>query len=64
MQIKKATRITERVSFEFQVTFANVFNHTQFYDPSMPLSFSPLWGALNGQENINRQFQFGARVRF
>jgi len=64
IQIKKTTRITERVSVEFQVIVANVFNHAQFFDPSMSLSSPGDWGALEGQENTNRQFEFGGRIRF
>jgi hypothetical protein len=34
MALMKTTKITERVSAEFGVQFFNIFNHTQFGDPS------------------------------
>jgi hypothetical protein len=35
MALTKTTRITERVSAEFGVQVFNIFNHTQFGDPSL-----------------------------
>ncbi len=65
MQIRKQTRITERLSFEFQVVFANMFNHNQM-EPTSTLALGApyLWGSLLYQANTPRQFEFGGRLRF
>ncbi|HVN09323.1 MAG TPA: hypothetical protein VMV61_10135, partial [Patescibacteria group bacterium] len=67
--IKKNTHITERVGFEFQVVFANVFNHMQASDPYYDLSDPGDWGLAiqpsgNQQANVPRQIEFGFRIRF
>jgi len=68
--IKKNTHITERIGFEFQVVFANVFNHMQASDPYYDLSDPGDWGLAivpsfsNQQANTPRQIEFGFRIRF
>ena len=68
MQVRKTTHITERLSFEFQVVFANLFNHSQFYDPFNSLGDGPDFGALETPASSGtgnpRQFEFGGRIRF
>jgi len=64
MQIRKSTNITERVSAEFQVVFANMFNHVQQNDPEMCGCDPPNFGSTEGQINTPRNFEFGFRLRF
>jgi len=63
-QIRKNTHITERISGEFAIVFANMLNHVQLSNPGMGLSDPTDWGQLEGQSNANRQFEFGFRLRF
>jgi hypothetical protein len=64
MQIRKTTTITERVTGEFQVVFANMFNKVQMSNPTMGIGNQTDWGALLSQANAPREFEFGFRLRF
>jgi len=64
MQIRKSTNITERVSAEFHIVFANMFNHVQQNDPEMCGCDPPNFGSTEGQINTPRNFEFGIRLRF
>lgn len=74
LSLKKNFKITERVNFEFQTIFANLFNHVVFDDPGYnPVPFpgdyldtsSPAtWGTLPGQGNTPRTMEFGLRLNF
>jgi len=64
MQVRKNTRITERVSAEFQVIFTNLLNHVQLGDPFNALDDPGDWGQLEAQANNPRTFEFGFRIRF
>jgi Carboxypeptidase regulatory-like domain len=67
MQIRKTTRITERFSAEFQVVFANLFNHNQMADPGTMcgINCDPAdFGSVEAQANAPRAFEFGFRLRF
>ncbi len=70
--LKKQFMITERVSFEAQVVFTNIFNHVQFEDPGpgdlLDTSNPAGWGTLPGQIGAPyyppRQMEFGFRISF
>jgi len=72
LSVKKMFKITERWSTEFQVVFANLFNHDQFGDPNgdyLDTSNSANWGVLpgsvtNGSQSFGRSMEFGIRVSF
>jgi hypothetical protein len=71
IQVRKTTKITERISGEFQVVVANLFNKVQWADPYLctcdPGDFGVLGiftPALSPQANVPRQFEFGFRIRF
>ncbi len=71
--LKKNFKITERVSFEAQAVFLNLFNHVVFYDPGfggtqgndyLDTSSPSSWGTSPGQGNTPRAMEFGFRVNF
>jgi len=71
--LKKQFKITERVSFEAQAVFLNLFNHVVFYDPGfggaqgndyLDTSAPDAWGTSPGQGNTPRAMEFGFRVSF
>jgi Carboxypeptidase regulatory-like domain len=73
LSIKKAVNITERVSTEFQIVFANLLNHDQLLDPILDTSNFGAWGSSlgegdnsnnNGGQRTPRTMEFGFRVRF
>jgi len=64
MQIRKTTNITERVSGEFQVVFANMFNHMQLGAGGLSVGSQSSWGIITSQANAPREFEFGFRLRF
>jgi len=64
MQIRKTTNITERVSAEFQIIFANLFNHDQLSNPSDTLYEPSIFGSLTSQADNPRKMEFGGRIRF
>jgi hypothetical protein len=74
LSVKKMFKVTERVSAEFQVVFANVFNHNQWGDVSgdyLDTSNAGGWGTLPGSitnsgsgQAYTRQMEFGLRLRF
>jgi len=71
MSLRKKINITERINFEFQTIFTNVFNHVQFQDPSgyfgggnMDTSSPETFGVIPGQGNTPRQMEFGLRVNW
>ncbi|HKV24970.1 MAG TPA: carboxypeptidase-like regulatory domain-containing protein [Candidatus Acidoferrum sp.] len=64
VQVRKNIQLTERFSFEFQTVVTNVFNHVQLFDPFNQVGDTGDWGALEGQQNTPRQFEFGLRLRF
>jgi Carboxypeptidase regulatory-like domain len=63
-QVKKDIRIAESKTFEFSFIATNMLNHRQFGDPSMDLSYAPVWGVLNTQANPPRAMEFGGRFNF
>ncbi len=71
--LKKNFKITERVSFEAQAVFLNLFNHVVFFDPGfggtqgndyLDTSSPSSWGTSPGQGNTPRAMEFGFRVNF
>jgi len=65
IQVRKTTNITERISGEFQVVVANMFNHVQLADPFNCICGDPGdFGNNESQANSPRSFEFGFRVRF
>jgi hypothetical protein len=70
LSVKKNFKITERLAAEFQVVFANFFNHDQFADPGpgdfLDTNSASSFGSLSGQlySYSPRQIEFGLRLRF
>ncbi len=64
LSVRKAIKITERVTTEADVIFTNVLNHNQFEDPILDLANPSLWGALTREASIPRQMEFGIRISF
>ena len=64
MQIRKTTNITERISGEFQIVFANMFNHDQLNNPGLYTNRPTAWGSLSSEGDNPRRFEFGFRARF
>ena len=71
--LKKNFEITERVSFEAQAVFLNLFNHVVFFDPGfggaqsndyLDTSSPSTSGTSPGQGNTPRAMEFGFRVNF
>jgi len=63
-QLSKTFKITEATNFQFSFIAANVFNHREFFDPSMSLASPGSFGVLNTQNGNPRQMEFGGRVSF
>jgi hypothetical protein len=67
---KKAIRVAEGISLEFQGVFANILNHNQWLDPQGMALYSPgSFGNLLGSAQAppaggNRAIEVGGRVRF
>ena len=64
LSIKKNFKVTERVNMDTQFVFTNVFNHNQFYDPTLDITNPGGWGVISAQGNTPRQIQFGIRASF
>jgi hypothetical protein len=64
LSIKKNFKVTERVNLDTQFVFTNVFNHNQFYDPTLDITNPGGWGVITAQGNNPRQIQFGVRASF
>ncbi len=64
LSIKKNFKVTERVNFDAQFVFTNVFNHNQMFDPTLDITNPGGWGVISAQGNIPRQIQFGIRASF
>ncbi len=72
LSLKKMSKITERVSADFQFVVTNLFNHNQWADPSgeyldtsNPAAFGALPGSVTyGSTSYMRQVQFGVRLSF
>jgi hypothetical protein len=64
LSIKKNFKVTERVNLDTQFVFTNVFNHNQFYDPTLDITNPGGWGVISAQGNNPRQIQFGIRASF
>jgi hypothetical protein len=63
-QVKKVFNIAESTAFEFSFTAGNLFNHREFWDPSLSLASPASWGVLNTQNGNPRQMEFGGRFSF
>lgn len=63
-QVKKDFRIAESTTFEFSFIAGNLFNHREFWDPSLSLASPGSWGVLNTQNGNPRQMEFGGRFSF
>jgi hypothetical protein len=64
LSIKKNIKFTERLNLDAQFVFSNIFNHNQFYDPTLDITNPGGWGVLTAQGNIPRKMQFGIRANF
>jgi hypothetical protein len=64
LSIKKNIKFTERLNLDAQFVFTNVFNHNQFYNPTLDITNPGGWGVINAQGNNPRQMQFGIRANF
>jgi len=64
MRVTKNVKIIERVSAEFQFVMTNLFNHPQFFDPTLDITNPAGWGVISSQGNNPRAMQFGIRLSF
>ena len=64
VSLSKSVRVANRVSVELYVISTNVLNHLDFTNTSLGLSYTPGWGVISSQQNVPRNMQFGARIRY
>jgi outer membrane receptor protein involved in Fe transport len=62
LQLRKETKLTERVSFQLAADFFNLLNHTQFNNPSTTIT-SSLFGQVSSTQSP-RIIQLSARFVF
>jgi TonB dependent receptor len=61
--LSKSFRVIERVKVELRVSMFNVLNHPVFSGPGTSLG-NANFGIISSQANLNRQFEFAAKVLF
>jgi hypothetical protein len=62
LALAKATKITERVSFQIRAEFFNIFNHAEFLEPDTNISSSTFGQVISTYDP--RIIQFGGRFTF
>jgi hypothetical protein len=61
--LSKNFRITEKLKVDFRASMFNVMNHPVFSGPGTSLG-NANFGVISSQANLNRQFEFTAKVLF
>jgi len=61
--LSKDFRITERAKVEFRASMFNVLNHPVFGGPGTTLG-NANFGVISSQANLNRQWEFAAKILY
>jgi hypothetical protein len=62
LALVKATKITERLSFQARAEFFNIFNHAEFKEPDTNISSSTFGQVISTYDP--RIIQFGGKITF
>jgi len=61
--LSKDFRIAEKVKVEFRASMFNVLNHPVFSGPGTTLG-NANFGVISSQANLNRQWEFAAKILY
>ena len=62
MSVQKDFRVVSHAVVQLSFIFTNVFNHNVMADPYLSTGYSDGWGVQSGQQNANRNMEFGVRT--